>query len=349
MPDIPPDLAGKVLSADLRNIVKKVGDGTPLSTAEHEMMQGFLASDTPPEELLKARGAALIRRWASGGKLSKDEQKEIADFLPMARTVVTRQTTETYKQSLRGYESVYTTNVRQIKRWIATGRKCAPFDLPPLDRPDAMAAWWERMQAAGHIKHAVPEKLLRYEQKKVDGSAPEAPAPGPPSPKTPKSPPPEGADVEKESKEPPLPPMQLDAAGNVSSDLGLQQVQSLVKATYKQMEIALERQNMTQYNSLRREWQQLVQILRSWEKDIIKIQEGRGEVLRTREINTELVRLFTTMGQSFFNALLKLAGDLAPEMAAEDRRQLAMSKRDEIYRHLKGSRFQSVWTAISSA
>ena len=345
MPDVPPDLAGKVLSADLRNIVKKVGDGTPLSTAEREMMQRYLASDTPPEELLKARGAALIRRWASGGKLSKEEQKEIADFLPTARTVVTRQTTETYKQPLRGYESVYTTNVRQIKRWIATGRKCVPFDLPPLDRPEAMAAWWERMQAAGHMKHVVPEKLLRYEQKKTDGEAqtPEAHT----KPTAPSAP--SGAEDKKEDKEPPLPPMQLDAAGNVSSDLGLQQVQALVKATYKQMQIALERQNMTQYNSLRREWQQLVQILRSWEKDIIKIQEGRGEVLRTREINTELVRLFTTMGQSFYNALLKLAGDLAPEMAAEDRRQLAMGKRDEIYRHLKGSRFQSVWTAISSA
>ena len=47
--------------------------------------------------------------------------------------------------------------------------------------------------------------------------------------------------------------------------------------------------------------------------------------------------------------VIKLAADLAPTIGPEDRRQLAMSRRDEIFRHLKGSRFASVWTSISSA
>ena len=265
------------------------------------------------------------------------------------RASVIRQTAEAYKKPrLRDYEPIYGTTVRQLKRWLAIGRKCDPVDLPPLDEPSAMAAWWERMQAANHLKHTVPAKLLKHEEKKSEASPPPAAQESGPKAKAPKPDRQPGTSA-SDSDEPPLPPMQLDAGGDVAADLGLQQVQTLVKATYKQMEVALQRNNLTQYASLRREWQQLVQILRSWEKDIIKIQEGRGDVLRTREIKTELVRLFTTMGQSFFNALLKLAADLAPEIGAEDRRQMAMTRRDEIYRHLKGSRFSSVWTSISSA
>ena len=75
----------------------------------------------------------------------------------------------------------------------------------------------------------------------------------------------------------------------------------------------------------------------------MKIQEGKGEVLRTRVVNSELVRIFTTLGQSFFNALDKVLLDHAPTISADVRRKVALEMRDNVFLHLRGSRFEKSW------
>ncbi len=61
-----------------------------------------------------------------------------------------------YSRRLEDYQAQYSTDVRNIKKWIARGRSAeAGADLPPLDDPDKMIAWWER-----HMAHRVPAKLL---------------------------------------------------------------------------------------------------------------------------------------------------------------------------------------------
>lgn len=207
---------------------------------------------------------------------------------------------------------------RTIKRWVQEGRKAAPVDLPPLDDLSLMAAWYERTH-----KWKAPEDLVKFSQRIAD---PPALLVG-------------GDDNESEN---PLPPMVLGSDAQ-ASDLGLQQAQALVKATYDQMHAALAANRMTQYNALVREWKGLVQILRQWEKDIVQIQEGRGDVLRTRVINSELVRLFNAMSQSFFNALLKVIQEFATDLPPSDQRKKALELRDQVFGHLKGNRFEKVW------
>lgn len=344
MPDVSPDLAEKVLSADLRNVIKKVGDGSPLSGAERALMERYLATATSAEELAKVRAASLLHRWATGGKLSKDEQQEIRAFVGSAGPTAAappveasaRVATDQYEHPLRIYASRIwphkrtDNSTRTLKRWVALGRKADPADFPPFDQMERLASWYER-----HHSWKAPEELKRFE------ATQEQPSPGRPEGRDDAVSPPGDA----ETGESPLPPMLLDLDSDLSADLGLQQVKSLVDGTFKQIQIALARQNMTQYNSLRREWQQLVGILRQWEKDIVKIQEGRGDVLRTRVINSELVRIFTTISQSFFNGLLKVLDDHAPQLPADERRRIAIEQRDLIFLHLKGSRFESTWTA----
>ena len=46
MSEIPPDLASKVMSADLRNLVKKVSEGSSLTHAEREMMERAVIDGT---------------------------------------------------------------------------------------------------------------------------------------------------------------------------------------------------------------------------------------------------------------------------------------------------------------
>ena len=241
-----------------------------------------------------------------------------------------RLTQERYDHPLRVYaeriwpEKDLDSSVRTLKRWIRKGKRAS--DLPPFDDSTRLASWYERH----HRCKTAPDYLRRFETAEekptVSIATPEATDSGEPDQ---------------------LPAMILDLDAEYASDTGLRQVRALVQATYGQMEKALSLGQSTQYRSLRREWQQLVSTQRQWEKDIIKIQEGRGEVLRTRVINSELVRIFAASGQSFFNALLKVMQDHAQHLPPEEQRRIALDRRDTVFAHLRGTRFESAWTPDS--
>jgi hypothetical protein len=334
MPGLAPDLAEKALSADLRNLIKKIGDGGNLSPAERELIERFRAAGVKPNEIAETRAAALLRKFAQGGRLTKEELAEIAHWIPNTAPTAKRQTQDRYRKSLAHYAANFGVNLRTIKRWVSCGREVDPPDFPPFDEPQLLADWWRRRR-----KHVVPPEIEALELK---GTPDPEKASAPTAPK-------EDQKQGDPSDQSPLPSMNIDLVQGVGADLGLQQAQALVNATFEQLQKALKLNRQTEAAQLRREWQQLVQILRSWEKDIIKIQEGRGEVLRTREINTELVRIFVTMGQSFFNGFAKLIADLAPEMPRDKQRELAGKRRDEIFQHLKGTRFESTWVPPADA
>jgi hypothetical protein len=57
-----------------------------------------------------------------------------------------------WKRPVAGYEEIYGTKTRAIMRWISIGR--AAGDLPPLDDPIGLVAWWER-----HMTWRVPAKI----------------------------------------------------------------------------------------------------------------------------------------------------------------------------------------------
>lgn len=321
MPDVSPELADKVLSADLRNLIQKVSGGANLSPAERELMHRYLADETPPEALLSTRKIALTRKWTLGGKLTKEERKEagIPDLAPLLH----RQTTERYQRPFQHYAKIYQRDVRNIKRLVAKGRTAEPPDFPPLDAPADMAAWFRRVMG-----QEPRENLTRFERENEAGSdAAESAA----------------EDAATSDEPPPLPAMKLDGSTVHAADMGLRRVQMLVDATFSQMQIALKHQRMKEYKTLFIEYTKLEQMLRSWEKDIIKIQEGRGEVLRTREINTEIVSFLTVIGQGFFNGLLKVIRQLAPQMPTHQQRELALSITDGCFAHGKKTRWSDAW------
>lgn len=50
------------------------------------------------------------------------------------------------KETYKHYESIYGKKTRTLKWWVEQGRSAAGGpDLPPLDRPEEMPAWWERV------------------------------------------------------------------------------------------------------------------------------------------------------------------------------------------------------------
>lgn len=328
MPDVSPELASKVLSADLRNLIKKVGEGSPMTAQERALMETLHVGSLPCEELHQARRSALTRKWISGAKLTREEMEEAG--LPDPAPSLKRQTSERYKHALAHYAKLYDRDVKNIKRLLKKGREASPPDFPPLDEPRGMAEWFRR-----NMGQEPRENLTKFEREASE----ETPAAAETSTVT--------ADAPKEGGQaelPPLPAMMLKmASGHYAADAGLRRVQALVDATFSQMQVALKQNHMKEYKTLFIEYTKLEQMLRSWEKDIIKIQEGRGEVLRTREINTEIVQLFTVLGQSFLNGLIKLVKQLAPQMPPVQQRELAMSITDACFSHGKKSRWSTAW------
>lgn len=160
--NITPDMAAKVLDADLRNIIKKVSDGGVLSASERAMLQNCAV---PGGEVKARRAAVLLTKYAAGSRLSAGELGEIRevhpDFLPEAvaqeaseplplvpklhltpEAAPSQGDTEISRVQLDRWSETYGTQHRQLRRWIARGRE--RNDPCPLDDPEQMPIWWER-------------------------------------------------------------------------------------------------------------------------------------------------------------------------------------------------------------
>ncbi|WP_157210984.1 hypothetical protein [Verrucomicrobium spinosum] len=274
--------------------------------------------------------------------LMAGEVGEVLPFSPPAAQVEgagdesrAREKAVRYGRPLKEFEETYGSTVRSFKNWIAAGREKVPADLPPLDSPGEMAAWWRRV-----MTHKVPDKVLRHEVEELERvRAAAVPVVAVAAVQAPEGAP-AAAAVPAEQE---LPAMRLGMGSDVTADEWLKQLRDMADATYKQMQLALERQVMKQYRELRREWLATLKDLRAWEKDIVQIQEKRGEVLRAKEVRSELAGVISAMGQSFFNGMMSLVRELAPEVPADERRQKVLAHRDKIFAHLRATRFADVW------
>lgn len=320
--------------------MKKVTDGCTLNNQERELMERCLTQGTAPDELQRARIAALIRKWATGGKLNFDEQREIGAFIPDGRVVLQRITKENYAKSYRHYAKVFLDAgmkgknvddvIRNLKRWVSVGRSKTPPDLPPFDDLHQLAEWWARC-----MKWRVPDWLEDVHDLRPGNTEAKAPAePGAPS---------DGKPAAGESDGPQETLTEIDVDANVSSDVGVKYFGAIVSDTFKRIQDARRMQNHRLVAQLTKELASQVEILRRQEAAAIKIQEGKGEILRARVVNSELVRVMTINAQSFENVLLAVLEKHAPQILPDDRREIAMRYRDECFDHLSRTSFAEPW------
>lgn len=158
MADLGPEIANKVLAANTRNVVKHVGEGGRLSPAERDLMQAETVTALTEQEMKRARIGALMLKWAKGQRLSKDEKEEIASALPSSRAEARSMTASAYTKTMQEYATIYGYTDRAVKAWIKDGREASGgADLPPLDEPTKMAAWYARVK-----KRRVPGQLLKF-------------------------------------------------------------------------------------------------------------------------------------------------------------------------------------------
>lgn len=345
MSDLTPELAGKVLAANLRNIVKKIGDGGTLTTAENELMEKALLDGQLSPELHRARRAALIRRWTSGHRLNSDEQAEIASVIPATHVMVKRVTSEKYKLKLADYAALLVAagmenkkdNVRKLKYWIKAGRTNKDGtpreepDFPPFDELDQLAEWWKR-----NMTYKAPDFMIELAK-----AAAEAPAKQPPATN--------GKEPAKSNgMKPPSDDMFADYGeikldDDVANDLGVRVSYSLVVDDLKRFEAARKDQNGRLMREIRKELREDLAALRQDQVAALKVLEGKGDYLRTRVLLEDANRVFSVMRISFMNSMEAVIEWAAPTMPYEERHEQALTQSDKIFEHLQATRFAEAW------
>ncbi len=181
MSEVSAELAAKVVSADLRNLIKKIGDGGTLTTAERQMFIDFSNSKGDPGEMHRARINALLRKWLNGARLSRDEREEIAHILPDRPAPE-----KAYVGKPEDNAARIGLSRRPFFRWQNYGKE--HNDPLPCHDPPAVPAWYERMRTRGIFEHKCPQKVVDACRKGSSSAPAGRPAPDPPSGSIPETP-----------------------------------------------------------------------------------------------------------------------------------------------------------------
>lgn len=266
MKEVSPEVADKILGAHLRNVVNQVQSGKPLSAADITDFERIAAT---PEGLINIRKISLIRRWINGGRLTDDEQTEIADVVRSVDTPREEAKRGKYRLEQKDYAAIFGTSDRTIKRWVKTGRDAG--DLPPLDAPGDMPAWWTK-----HYKHKLPSVILEAAR----AAAPVVVSPAQPSGVTSPliAPPPQ-----------PAPPSPLDVGTGFEEMLG--RVRGAERAAYLDFTAALAANDEGKLPLARKTWSELSKQLRELERDAHDILSRSGATLTKSAVEKTIAEM----------------------------------------------------------
>lgn len=280
------------------------------------------------EQMRDARLAALIRKWVSGKRLPPEDLKSIehlipADILakgptsPGAKEAIQRATNTRkhakYPKKLPEYAATYGKDVRTIRRLIRRGKELN--DLPPLDDPPIMAAWWRRC-----MDHQVPDYLLCFAPA---GTVPETRAISG-----------DAAGGTTETGEPPgdPPPKPRDFSNIKGLDLeenviGLRRSHAINKFLLDEaLHASPPNDNLTQLRQ--KNFDRSFELLRKAEITLIEFKKAAGALVDPEPIRTELAQMsevLRLMHEGMPRKIEAELGKLGWHLNAEQRQQLSVA------------------------
>ncbi len=311
-------------------MVKKVGDGGTLTSAEAgDFEAAILSADTARD----ARAQALLVKWATGGRLTQVEERELESHHPgiLARGVPDLATPAPAmpaaaghtappasftlaagdpafavfpitKEQLAEWSARYgSTSPRQIRRWIE--EDATPDDPCPIGDPVRFAEWWPRRK-----KWRVPDWLLK--------AAHESRASAPPPAAT--SPAASAADVPASTGTPPATSINL-ADYQLGEGEVVQQQRRIVAALYFQLERAYL-EGTGDIDLLQSKYNKAGEALRKHVKDDREDQKGRGLLIPRASVQRDLdtaSELIRQMSETESRRVLELCPSLGPEQRSE--------------------------------
>lgn len=323
-----PDVAAKVLRADLQNTVAKVAAGGKLAATDR---QRFEAASVPPaptaDDLARLklnRQAALIRRWAEGGKLTPDEMAEVHPILPAQILASTPAEicphVRTRTKLLKAYEDYakfFGKGLRTVKRWAAVGKKKGePF---PFDDPPSVPAWWAR-----NMEYSIPADVLAVCTGTGSSIAPPDAA-GLPPPTDPVAP---GAKTDPPSGRHAINVQDLAAIGLKEN---VERLSKIHRANLELLEKAFGGSSDTELQLRQRNAEKSARMLSDAQRNYEAYQKEHGELVELADVKREMLRVHASMAQSLISIFVGLG--IA--------RERAISSVDTWFKHLRETRFAS--------
>lgn len=326
-PQVPRDLAAKVLAAEKRNAIKDVGDGGTLPAPLRKEMQ---TAALTPDLAAQQRAGALLAKYCAGTDLTPAQWEEIraahpgfAGELPPPSTVAAiapgaeQRTARLTKADEARYSALYGREWRQLRRWIEKGEKSG--DACPLHDPAKMPAWWHR-----NMKWRLPSEI---EAAAVEAARTPAAVPDPPPPQTalPASPPPVAAVPQI-----PAPNAALQASGgnkvirleDFDPEEGdrLRELKQLQAAKFDQLKTALELGQDT--TALESKYIKLCETLDKIESRVIERMKKRGLYVLRDEVERDLAASAEFLRQTR-ESMQRRVLELCPSLSAEQKLEVS--------------------------
>lgn len=341
----------------------------PLEAAERDLLK-------------QARIAKLIGAWANATRrLTPDEIAEVESEHPGLITAPSPQPAAAvpfalqpdaplpaklrgyYLYPLKHYAVVYgydaNSGERTIKRFVSVGRNVIPHDLPPLDEPAKMPAWWRlhhgnrtvppgiRHAAANAVVNASPSPAPAPQREpdtydnRPDVYRSEHPIPAAPAP----TPPP----VPREATPLAAEPSRLDFPSQVAelrkiADEQLQQLRTAsVELPPESLTDSVDRADWARskgerVESAQRNYKSTWDLLRKAENDLVEWQKSHEELKPTAQVASEVGRIVGAIHA----AVKRLTKSVRPRLAGKsDAEQDAIWEEEtrKCFRILTGSKF----------
>jgi hypothetical protein len=221
-----------------------------------------------------------------------------------------------YGRPLEEFAKVYGQSDRTIKRWIRTGKE-APTgsDLPPLESPGDMPAWWAR-----HYKHRCPSEILEAARrsKPVTDTAPR-PQVAVPAPAGGRQ---EQAPIEGSGFEEMLRRVR-DAEADAHS---------------KFLEVIRQNPDDVRIPALRKTWQEMAKQLRELERDAGEILEKSGQMASKSLVEKVLAEIHAPIAKGICTLWPRIKGRMLAAAAAEQDR-IWKEESEKLIRALHDSQF----------
>ncbi len=222
------------------------------------------------------------------------------------------------------YEKTYAATKRTLVAWRAIGAKATPPDMPPYDEPWRMAAWYR-----SHMERRVPQRLLDLEEA------------GPPAAKPAASTKAAGVTATVHPTAPAEAPGASLALGYGATLQRFRQAEAVAAQRYFDAVSSADETTREKAAGLKREWGEVAETLRSYEKDAAKIQRDSGNLWEAGDVIEVISSLHSTIAagvRRLHRQMRKLHPD-AHQLSGSAQDALWDSEVDKFFTALKNSRF----------
>lgn len=256
----------------------------------------------------------LFRIWVNGSRrLSAEERAEISDMigshaatppaakpafvlepgapLPAKLTGYYRHTYPDYAAGANGAPNYNNSKDGcTVKRWVSAGRKQSPPDLPPLDEPHRMAAWFRRR----FPREPVPPVLLDYESRAP--TPPQAAQEAPPASTVATPPATAPATNEAPRQGTPEAMTAIDFASiDPDSDAAVKRAAIIEEANGRRVQEASATGRADDYRKWFPIWQESANLLRQLTKEDREARKASGALLDRARVIAELSQLLEAL------------------------------------------------------